>query len=140
MKIRNDTWHARWFHFVQKKIGSEYRYREGTSVCHYVRVVVFWGPAVIGFWYAVGLAAAAIVILMPLQFFGEAWAALVWVAIAIVARCIQLLIKHAMRIDAALGKFFGTKPFIRAGSFIMAVVDSTAAAKASICPPVTFGK
>ena len=76
MKIRNNTWHARWFHFVQKKIGNERRYEEGTSICHYVRVVVFWGPAFIAFWYAVGLGVAVVLILLPLQLFGVASAAL----------------------------------------------------------------
>lgn len=74
MQIRSNTWHARWFMYVQSAIGSRYKYEDGTSLCHYMRVLFLWG-ALLVFWrvgvvlFAVG-ALALFFIIMPFQQMG----------------------------------------------------------------------
>ena len=53
MILSLNTWHARWFKFVQSKIGSYHRYEQGTTLCHYMRVCLVWGPLLIAFWGAI---------------------------------------------------------------------------------------
>ena len=38
---------------IQSKIGSYHRYEQGTTLCHYMRVCLVWGPLLIAFWGAI---------------------------------------------------------------------------------------
>lgn len=64
MRLDRNTWHARWFHFVQNSVGNKYRYSEGTNLCHYMRVTLLWGPLWVSF-VATGLGAALFIVCVP---------------------------------------------------------------------------
>lgn len=47
MNLSNKRWHVRWFHFVQRGFGNPYKYENGTTLCHFIRVTLIWGPLMI---------------------------------------------------------------------------------------------
>jgi uncharacterized membrane protein len=49
---------------------SEYRYRKGTNLCHFVRVILLWTPLVVVLHLALYAAALAALIALPIYWFG----------------------------------------------------------------------
>ncbi len=133
MKVSQQSWHARWFNFVQKKLFDSVRYSDGTNLCHYMRVTMLWGPLFFGVMLlGIGvacLAAIFVFVLAPydlLGFYGPP------LAITLAAGLIYSLIKMPWLFRRYRHKF---API---GSFTHAMIEHAGAVKGRFCPLISI--
>jgi hypothetical protein len=137
MNVSSNTWHARWFRFIQKKIGSEYRYASGTNLCHYLRVVLVWGPLFFGFWTFVACVFAFFVVMflfvLPFDKGGWLGVLIAWSCYIAIAGLFFLARFIVTRNEQKLGRGLS-----RSRDGILTLVNALAAAKNKFCPIVSF--
>lgn len=124
MNLDRDRWHVRWFHFVQHAMfGDEYRYREGTNLCHFMRVTMFWGP----FW--------AVLVLCTVGWISTLCTYLLIVWPFRLASWWGLLVVPALVALSVLVARYGRAPV---GSMRHCVSEHAKAVKGRFCPLVKF--
>jgi hypothetical protein len=80
MELNNRRWYVTWFYLslaildrFQGDRGwgrKEDKYRNGTNLCHFIRVTLVWGPLVLALHLVVYGAAIAVLTIVPIQLFG----------------------------------------------------------------------
>jgi hypothetical protein len=132
MNLANDSWYVRWFFFVQETLFKDWsgQYRSGTTLCHFMRVTMLWGPLFVTF--LVFCLFCAIVALFIAPYMAGGWLGVLglWAAIAAVGATSYGLIlfvgwlhRRAQRED----------------SFARLTIEHAAAIKNRVCPRIFFG-
>lgn len=131
MNLSKNAWFVCWFNFVQSVIGSEYTYRNGTNLCHFVRVCFFWGGLLVSAIAAVG--SAVIFILFVGPFYG------LWVGpIAVgIAATIFAVGYGVFRFIGRYGNAIGSG-LAQAGSAVRCAIEYGSAVKGKFCPIINF--
>lgn len=109
MEFNKSRWYVQWFFLSLRVIDrfsgkdSDYRYRSGTNLCHFMRVTLFWAPLVVAFNVALyGLVLAALVI-VPLHYFGLTGAAMIYGVILLIIAAVILLFAGMWGANELLG-------------------------------------
>lgn len=136
MKIRVKTWHARLFRTIQARVfndGKYGKYDSGTSLCHYLRVLLIWGPLFCLAMLMIALMGvvclSVILVVLPYESGGLLgvgiwWAGLVGSFFAIKHGAI-LVAKHAPKLVAK-------------DSIAVCLYERSKSAKRKVCPLVSF--
>lgn len=161
MEFNKSRWYVQWFflslrvtdHFRNKD--TEYRYRSGTNLCHFMRVTLFWAPLVVAFHVALyGLALAALVV-VPLHYFGLTGAAVIYGVILLSAAAVFLLFAGIWGANELVGvidrklseasasgqeqrQLAAARKAERGPGFFSILWQYLVAVKRRICPIITF--
>jgi hypothetical protein len=127
MILTRQALHVRWFHFVQSKIGDKEKYRNGTNLCHFMRVVFLWGLALVIFVSLVVSIAATVLFVLP--FYGQ-WYGPIGVAVA------AAVFGAGYVISRLIGRY-GRK-LAPVGSLAHCAYEHAKAVKNKFCPLVSF--
>lgn len=126
MKLDNNAWHVKWFYFVQSIIGDCSEYRRGTSLCHFIRVTMVWGPFVALFYGGVFLGGIGVLTVLPWVVGGPLAMFALWGGIVAVFGLLAIMF------------YLATEYSPKEGGAVDCVLTYAKAAKAKVCPLVTF--
>lgn len=125
MNLNNNAWHVRWFHFVQGIIGHN-SYGGGTTLCHFMRVTLLWGPFLFSFLAALVAAVAVVLVIGPFIIGGWTGMFAMWGVMAAIIGVIFGLVFLVMEYRPS------------EGGAVHCILTFLKAAKAKVCPLINF--
>lgn len=158
MELDRRQWYVRWF-FWSLMVWDEFREdatawyceRNGTNLCHFVRVTLVWAPLVVALHLFVYGSAIAVLTAWPIYLFGIKWYMAALLAIALVV----VMVLGAKRVSRKAGEWKRTHSMTvsrltlsrtradkstpsRGPGFFEVLRQYVAAVKSRICPAITF--
>ncbi|MFZ2484641.1 MAG: hypothetical protein WAX80_01675 [Minisyncoccia bacterium] len=160
MDLDRELWYVRWF-FWSLDIwddfndnNTQWKYRNGTNLCHFMRVIFVWCPLVLLLHLVLYASAIVVVTALPIYLYGGTSYA--WVIGTIVATCVSIIVAkrflkwveveevpHRIKqiyvgLATRIVNSSPSKPVKTEPSFLKVILEYIVAAKKKICPTITF--